>query len=46
MIKLGTLRRGRTFGGRSSSFVFRSIAHSLTHELAPHRVYRTELKII
>ena len=29
-----------------ASQVFRSIAHSLTHELAPHRVYRTELKII
>ena len=29
-----------------SSKIFRSIAHSLTHELAPHRVYRTELKII
>jgi ATP-binding protein involved in chromosome partitioning len=26
--------------------VFRSIAHALTHELAPHRVYRTELKIV
>jgi ATP-binding protein involved in chromosome partitioning len=26
--------------------VFRAIAHSLTHELAPHRVYRTELKIV
>jgi ATP-binding protein involved in chromosome partitioning len=26
--------------------VFRKIAHSLTHELAPHRVYRTELKIV
>jgi ATP-binding protein involved in chromosome partitioning len=29
-----------------ASKVFRSIAHELTHELAPHRVYRTELKII
>jgi ATP-binding protein involved in chromosome partitioning len=29
-----------------ASKVFRAIAHSLTHELAPHRVYRTELKII
>jgi ATP-binding protein involved in chromosome partitioning len=26
--------------------VFRAIAHSLTHELAPRRVYRTELKIV
>jgi ATP-binding protein involved in chromosome partitioning len=29
-----------------ASKVFRAIAHSLTHELAPHRVYRTELKIV
>jgi ATP-binding protein involved in chromosome partitioning len=29
-----------------ASKIFRSIAHSLTHELAPHRVYRTELKIV
>jgi ATP-binding protein involved in chromosome partitioning len=29
-----------------ASKIFRSIAHKLVHELAPHRVYRTELKII
>ena len=29
-----------------ASKIFRSIAHSLTHELAPKRVYRTELKIV
>jgi ATP-binding protein involved in chromosome partitioning len=29
-----------------ASKIFRAIAHSLTHELAPHRVYRTELKIV
>jgi ATP-binding protein involved in chromosome partitioning len=29
-----------------SSKTFRAIAHALTHELAPHRVYRTELKIV
>jgi ATP-binding protein involved in chromosome partitioning len=29
-----------------ASKIFGSIAHKLVHELAPHRVYRTELKII
>jgi ATP-binding protein involved in chromosome partitioning len=29
-----------------ASKIFRAIAHSLVHELAPHRVYRTELKIV
>jgi ATP-binding protein involved in chromosome partitioning len=29
-----------------ASKIFRAIAHSLGHELAPHRVYRTELKIV
>jgi ATP-binding protein involved in chromosome partitioning len=29
-----------------ASQIFRAIAHSLTHELAPKRVYRTELKIV